>query len=123
MQDILTLNFAVDRTGNEILKATREWAVAAGLKPSVYTHPIDYHGHVVGTNIVLWDYIRKGVPGMGDVAMHANTAYSVELNMRVSAPEWDNKEIRIVLEENGYFDGKKHTYIGGRQTEFHLIGQ
>ena len=32
-----------------------------------------------------------------------------------------NKEIRIMLEEDAFFDGRSVTYLDGRQTEFHLI--
>ena len=40
LQDILTGNFKAGRTGNEILKASREQAIKEGITPSIYTHPI-----------------------------------------------------------------------------------
>ena len=52
--------------------------------------------------------------------MFANTAYSIELNAASFIEEW-NKEIRIMLEEDAFFDGESVTYLDGRQTEFHLI--
>ena len=52
--------------------------------------------------------------------MFANTAYSIELNTAVFLPEW-NKEIRIMMEEDAFFDGKEVRYIDGRQTELFLI--
>jgi hypothetical protein len=52
--------------------------------------------------------------------MFANTAYSIELNAASFIEEW-NKGIRIMLEEDAFFDGESVTYLDGRQTEFHLI--
>lgn len=52
--------------------------------------------------------------------MHYRTAYSIELNSEYMIPEW-KKKIRIMLEQDGYFDEKGFRYIGGRQTNLHLI--
>ena len=119
LMDILTDNFVTGRTGNEILAATRKQAIAEGIKPSIYTHPIGYHGHGAGPTIGLWDQ-QGGVPHKGDYPLFANTAYSIELNAAVEIEEW-GKEIRIMLEEDAFFDGKEVRYIDGRQNELFLI--
>jgi Xaa-Pro aminopeptidase len=120
LQDLLTGNFRIGKTGNQILADTRKQAIAEGLTPSVYTHPIGYHGHAAGTTIGQWD-MQGGVPNTGDYAMHANTAYSIELNVTVPIAEW-KKSIRIMLEEDGYFEGDgKFRYIDGRQTTLMVI--
>ena len=33
---------------------SREQAIAEGIKPSIYTHPIGYHGYGAGAVIVRW---------------------------------------------------------------------
>jgi len=119
LQNIFTDMFAVGKTGNEILKAARAQAIEEGIKPSIYTHPIGYHGHAAGTTLGMWDQ-QMGVPVQGDYPLHANTAYSIELNAASFVPQW-GKEIRIMLEEDAFFDGEKVSYMNGRQTEFHLI--
>ena len=119
LQDILTGNFKPGRSGNEILSQSRKDAVEAGLIPSIYTHPIGYHGHAAGTTIGLWD-MQGGVPYDGDYTLHYNTAYSIELNTTVYLHEW-KKEILIKLEEDGYFDQSGFRYIDDRQTELILI--
>jgi hypothetical protein len=53
--------------------------------------------------------------------MHYKTAYSIELNAATFIKEW-NKEVRFMLEQNGYFDEKGFWYLDGRQTKLHLIG-
>lgn len=121
LQDIFTSNFKEGRTGNEVLKMSRDSAIEEGIKPSIYTHPIGYHGHAAGTTLGMWDS-QGGVPGSGDYPLHLNTAYSIELNAATFIQEWD-KEIRIMLEEEAFFDSSGVWYIDGRQTALHLISQ
>ncbi len=120
LQDILVRNFAPGKTGNQILADTRKQAIDQGLTPSIYTHPIGYHGHAAGSTIGLWD-MQKGVPFQGEYPMHYSTAYSIELNVTVFVIEW-KKEIQIKLEEDGFFDESGgFRYIDGRQTELIVI--
>ncbi|MEE4299718.1 MAG: M24 family metallopeptidase [Pseudomonadales bacterium] len=120
LQDILTGNFRVGRTGNEVLAASRAQAVEEGIEPSIYTHPIGFHGHAAGTTIGMWD-AQEGVPGDGDYPLHADTAYSIELFAATEIDAWGGKKVRIKLEEDAFFDGETVRYIDGRQTAFHLI--
>lgn len=119
LQDVFTNNFQVGRTGNEVLKLSRAQAIAQGLKPTIYTHPIGYHGHGAGTTLGMWDS-QQGVAGSGDYPLHANTTYSIELNNAVYLKIWQ-KEIRIMLEEEAFYDGKTVRYLDGRQTRLHII--
>ncbi|MFW8591308.1 M24 family metallopeptidase [Glaciecola sp. 2405UD65-10] len=119
LQDIFTDLFKVGKTGNAVLKEARAQAIAEGIKPSIYTHPLGYHGHAAGTTLGMWDS-QGGVPIQGDYPLHANTAYSIELNAATFIEQW-GKEIRIMLEENAFFDGETVEYMDGRQTEFHLV--
>jgi Xaa-Pro aminopeptidase len=120
LQDILTSKFKVGRTGNEILRAARLQAIDEGIRPSIYTHPIGYHGHAAGPTIGMWDNQGDTV-GRGDFPMHQNTAYSIELNTTVDVPEWNGQAVKFKLEEDAFFDGKTTQYIDGRQQEFILI--
>ncbi|WKN33734.1 M24 family metallopeptidase [Porifericola rhodea] len=119
LQDILTSHFKEGRSGNEVLKLTRQQAIKEGLVPSIYSHPIGYHGHAAGPAIGMWDN-QEHVPS-GEHTLYNNTCYAIELNTREKIPEWGNKEIRVMLEETAVFkDGKVH-YIDGRQKDFLLI--
>ncbi len=120
LQDILVSHYKAGRSGNQALKLTRTQAISEGINPSVYTHPIGYHGHGAGATIGLWDQ-QGGVKGRGDYPINSNTAWSIELSILQNIPEWNNQEIRIMLEEDGYFNGRDFYYIDGRQKSFHLI--
>ncbi len=120
LEDILTSQFKKGRTGNEVLKGALSQAKKEGIEATIYTHPIGFHGHGAGPTIGLWDQ-QGGVPGKGDYPLYYNTAYSIELNAKVAIPEWNNKVIRIMLEEDGFFDQTGFQYIGGRQHKIYTI--
>ncbi len=119
LQDILTGEIAVGRTGNEVLSSALRKAKNEGITPSIYTHPIGYHGHGAGSTIGMWDQ-QGGVPGGGDYPIYPNTAYSIELYAETNIPSW-GKPVRIKLEEDAMFDGESVYYIDGRQKEIFLI--
>jgi len=119
LQDILTSTFKTGRTGNEILASSIQQAKVEGIQPSIYTHPIGFHGHAAGTTIGMWD-MQQGVPGSGDYAMRQNTCYSIELNAMHQLKGWD-KPVKIALEQNGCYNGSGFEYLDGRQKLLHLI--
>ena len=119
LQDILTSEFELDKTGNEILLNSLKIAKEKGLDPQIYTHPLGTFGHSAGTTIGMWDS-QGGVPIKGDVLMKYNTVYAIELNNKSFIKDW-NKEVRIMLEEAGLFEKNGFKYINGRQEEIILI--
>lgn len=120
LQDILTGNYKTGESGDAVLAKSRADALAAGIEPSIYTHPIGYHGHAAGATIGMWDQ-QNGVAGRGYYPVVANTAWSIELSAIVPIPEWGGQKVRIMLEEDAYFDGASVRYIDGRQQQLHLI--
>lgn len=119
VQDILTTNFKTGATGNEILLAALNQGKQEGYQPSIYTHPLGLYGHAAGPTIGMWDS-QQGVPGVGDYLLYPNTVYAIELNTTVSIPEW-NKDIRIMLEEAGFWGENGFRYVSGRQEKMILI--
>jgi Xaa-Pro aminopeptidase len=119
VQDILTSNMRLGLTGNEILKNSLTQGRNEGLRPSIYTHPLGTYGHSAGTTIGMWD-AQYGVPFNGAYPLHKNTAYAIELNTTVAIKEW-NKDIRIMLEEAGFFGNDTFEYVHKRQTEIKPI--
>jgi hypothetical protein len=119
LQDMLTERFKTGQTGNQMLLGALEQAQKENITASIYSHPIGVHGHAAGPTIGMWDQ-QKGVPGPGDYPLYENTAYSIELNVAVEIPEW-KKIIRIMLEEDGFYDGRSFGYLDGRQTDVFTI--
>ena len=119
LQDILTSEFELNKTGNEILLNSLKIAKEKGLDPQIYTHPLGTFGHSAGTTIGMWDS-QEGVPIKGDVLMKYNTVYAIELNNKSFIKDW-NKKVRIMLEEAGLFEENGFKYINGRQEEIILI--
>ncbi|AIZ42545.1 M24 family metallopeptidase [Cellulophaga baltica] len=121
VQDFLTNNMIEGRTGNEILAKSLQEAKVAGLRPSIYTHPLGLYGHSAGTTIGMWDAQDGVMKDDGDkYPLNKNTVYAIELNTTITVPEW-NRDIRIMLEEAGFYGENGFRYVNGRQTELLLI--
>jgi len=119
VQDIFTNNFETGKTGNQVLKESLEQGKREDLRPAIYTHPLGAYGHSSGTTLGMWDS-QVGVPATGDYPLHENTVYAIELNTKVNIPEW-NRDIRIMLEEAGFWGTNGFRYVNGRQTKLLTI--
>ncbi len=120
VQDFLTESYKAGLASNEILTAARAKSIDAGLRPSIYSHPLGFHGHGAGSPIGWWDNQGADHP-KGYRALQPNTAWSIELNATHSVPEWGGEDVMFKLEEDAFFDGETVTYLDGRQTELLLI--
>jgi Xaa-Pro aminopeptidase len=119
VQDALTSSYAVGLTGNDVLAKARAKAIAAGLKPSIYSHPLGYHGHAAGPAIGFWD-LQTG-DERGSFGVHPSTTWSIELSAFVPVPEWGGQEVQFRLEEDAFFDGQTVRFLDGRETTLTLI--
>ena len=119
VQDIFTNNFETGKTGNQVLKESLEQGKREDLRPAIYTHPLGAYGHSSGTTLGMWDS-QVGVPVTGDYPLHENTVYAIELNTTVTISQW-NKDIRIMLEEAGYWGANGFRYVNGRQQAIKAI--
>lgn len=121
VQDFLTTNMKKGLTGNQILAAALAEAKADGLRPAIYTHPLGLYGHSAGTTIGMWDSQGGVMKDDGEnYPLNLNTVYAIELNTTVNIPEW-KRDIRIMLEEAGFYGTEGFRYVSGRQTELLLI--
>ncbi len=120
VQDALTSSFRTGLTGNEVLAAARQKAIAQGLNPIIYTHSIGLHGHGAGPWIGSWEN-QNPISGRGAYRIYSDTAWSIELAALAKVPEWSGQEIRFPLEVDGFWDGKAWRWIDGRQTQLMLI--
>ncbi|MEC8836545.1 MAG: M24 family metallopeptidase [Pseudomonadota bacterium] len=119
VQDALLDSFEAGLTGNAILARARSRAIAEGLDPSIYSHPIGLHGHGAGTPIGFWDN-QHGDP-RGEYILQPDTAWSIELTSYSAVPEWGGQVVDFRSEEDAFFDGKTVRFLDGRQIELTLI--
>ncbi|MEM1364025.1 MAG: M24 family metallopeptidase, partial [Pseudomonadota bacterium] len=120
VQDILTESFEIGLSGNEVLAKARAQAIAEGLDPSIYTHPLGLHGHGAGPSIGFWD--NQAADPRGEDKVRANTAWAIELTSYTSVPEWGGQRVDFRTEEDAFFDGENVRYLDGRQTQITVIG-
>ena len=119
VQDHLLAAFETGLSGNEILARARAAAIADGLDPSIYSHPIGFHGHGAGTAVGFWDN-QNGDP-RSEYRLRPNTTWSIELTNYSAVPEWGGQKVDFRSEEDAYFDGETVRFLDGRQTELTLI--
>ncbi|MCC7052413.1 MAG: aminopeptidase P family protein [Gemmatimonadaceae bacterium] len=121
LQDIVTTEIRSGRTGNEVLRSSRELMAADSITGTIYSHPIGMHGHGAGPLIGLWDY-QDGVPGRGDHQFVPSTWYSIELQATSPVAEWGGQPVRVGQEEDVILDGAGAVRWGyQRQVRFHLV--
>lgn len=119
-QDLLTREFKLGRTGNEVLARTREASRVAGIEASIYTHPLGLFGHAPGPTIGMWDN-QGPTPVQGDWPLRPSTVYAIEGHVKVRLSEWGGQYVQIKLEQDAVFDGENVVYLAGRQTEWHVV--
>lgn len=120
LQELTMLHASLGATGNAALAGALAQAKAEGLTPSIYCHPVGYHGHAAGPPIGMTDY-QQGVPVRGDYIFRPNTWHSIELNVQHAVPEWNNQRVRFALEEDAALLGSGWQWVDGRQESFYLI--
>ncbi len=121
LQDLTMMYAKLGRSGNQALADARAHATKEGLTPSIYCHPVGYHGHAAGPPIGMTDY-QEGVPVRGDYVFRPDTWHSIELNVTHKVKEWNDLPVRFALEEDAAIlpDGR-WDWVDGRQTDFYLI--
>ena len=121
LQDVFTESWEIGLSGNQILAHALTRAKEAGIsKPKIYSHSLGHYLHEPGPLIGLpWQ--QDAIPGRGDVIMHANTCYTVELSVTSPVAEWEDEEVTFMLEQDAAITEEGVVYIDGRQTQFHLI--
>ncbi|HEX6323038.1 MAG TPA: M24 family metallopeptidase, partial [Vicinamibacterales bacterium] len=120
LQDITMAHAKPGVTGNAALAGALAQAKAEGLAPTIYCHPIGYHGHGAGPPIGMTDY-QQGVPVRGEYVFRPDTWHSIELNVMHKVPEWNGQAVRFALEEDAGLFAGGWRWIDGRQEKLYLI--
>jgi len=121
--EILMDGFDYGLTGNQIGENVTNKAIAAGLRPILYSHPVGFYGHSAGTSVDTRPP-ESQPPGFRQVMeypMQYNTVYAIEFGCTTSVPEWKGKDVYISYEEQGVFTREGCNWVDGNQTKFYLI--
>ena len=79
------------------------------------------YGHSAGTTIGMWDAQEGVMKDDGEnYPLRPNTVYAIELNTTIEVKEWQ-RDVRIMLEEAGFYGEDGFRYVNGRQTDLLLI--
>ncbi|MCO6046339.1 aminopeptidase P family protein [Aeoliella sp. ICT_H6.2] len=121
LQDVFTQSWECGLSGNAILERALQRADAEGIShPKIYSHSLGHLLHEPGPLMGLpWQ--QTAIPGRGDVVMHENTAYTVELRVDVEVPEWGGQLVAFPIEQDAAITANGVHYIDGRQTDLHLV--
>jgi Xaa-Pro aminopeptidase len=121
LQEIFVSCWQEGLSGNEILARALARAREEGLsQPKIYSHSLGHLLHEPGPLMGLpWE--QGKIEGRGDVIMHPDTCYTVELSVTRPVPEWDGEEVPFMLEQDAAFTRDGPVFLDGRQTAFHLI--
>ena len=120
LQDVFMGEFRAGLTGNELLANILARARRENIPgPKVYSHSLGQFLHQPGPLIGLpWEQER--CEGRGDVVLRENTAFTMELSVEKSVPEWGKENFRMGIEEDVLFSGGRCRLIHGRQQAFCL---
>lgn len=118
-QDIVASNYQKGRSGNDVFKASINQAEKEGIKAMLYTHPLGIHGHAAGPTIGLFSD-QNPQPIKGDLLIHPNTAYALELNTKRNIEGYDS-EVFFFTEESVVFKDDELTYLAEGRKEITLI--
>jgi len=122
LQDLLVAEMRPGRTGPEVHEAAMKAAEAAGLKAQIYSHSIGSFGHFVGPAIGSFRPGPGAKPSLRStlpLRLWAGTA--VELNSRLSVPEWDGQEVYAMEEDTTILTPEGVRFFVPRQTAFYLV--
>ena len=88
--------------------------------PSLYSHPIGYHGHALGPSINARD-MDLSSPPQRDSHLREGSYRSVEFSATTAIPEYGGGEVRIPMEDDAYLTEDGYEYFRPYQTEWYVI--
>lgn len=114
LQDFICKNLSESKTGNEALARTLENARQNQVEAQVYTHPLNFYGHGLGSAVGRYHTLGKGIP-QGEYEIERPSFYAVESNASLLVPKWEGQRVYFFTEED-YWLGESSCYLSQRQT-------
>ena len=100
-------------------------AIAAELEgvdflPSLYSHPIGYHGHALGPALNARNMDLSSPPEW-DSYLRDGSYRSIEFSATTAIPEYGDGTVTIPMEDDGHLTPDGYKYFRPYQTEWYLI--
>ncbi len=88
--------------------------------PSLYSHPIGYHGHALGPSINARNMDLSSPPSR-DSYLRDGAYRSIEFSATTAVPEYGGGTVTIPMEDDGHLTADGYEYFRPYQTEWYLI--
>jgi Xaa-Pro aminopeptidase len=107
-------------TGRQAAAAIEKELNDAGFQYSLGSHSIGYHGHALGPGIrsTSGEYNPQRENQSG---LRPNSYMAVEGETRTKIAEWNNQEVTISYEEQGYLTAEGYRFFSPLQDTWYLI--
>ena len=107
-------------TGWEATLAIAQELEGVDFLPSLYSHPIGFHGHALGPSINARDMDLSSPPSR-DSRLRDGAYRSIEFSATTAVPEYGGGMVRIPMEDDGYLTADGYEYFRPYQTEWYVI--
>jgi len=107
-------------TGREATLAIAKKLEGVDFLPSLYSHPIGYHGHALGPSINARN-MDLSTPPDRDSVLRLGSYRSVEFSATTAVPEYGGGKVTIPMEDDAYLTTDGYTYFRPYQTEWYVI--
>lgn len=88
--------------------------------PSLYSHPIGYHGHALGPSINARN-MDLSSPPKRDSYLRDGSYRSIEFSATTAIPEYGGETVTIPMEDDGYLTTNGYKYFRPYQTKWYVI--
>lgn len=121
LQDALTQRHArPGLTGGTVFNATMGEMREQNIEAMIYSHPIGAQGHGLGTSIDFRSPLRSDTTSLNS-RLRLGSYMSIELNTATEIPEWDNKKLFVMFEDDAHLTEQGYQFFRPRQEAFYLI--
>jgi Xaa-Pro aminopeptidase len=107
-------------TGWEATLAIASKLEGVDFLPSLYSHPIGFHGHALGPSINARNMDLSSPPER-DSHLRDGSYRSIEFSATTRVPEYNGGEVRIPMEDDAYLTRDGYVYFRPYQTEWYVI--
>ena len=106
-------------TGREATLAIMRQLESVDFLPSLYSHPLGYHGHALGAGINARNMVLAGYER--DTRLRLGAYRSVEFSAKTALEEWNGDSLLVPMEDDAFLTERGYQYFRPYQTEWYLI--